>query len=568
MLRKVSLGLGVAIVLADGAIVSLALPRMLVDLHTTVVGVAAVLFVYMAVLAGSVWLGVRYASRVDLRQLVCGGFALVALAGLLCALANSLGVMLLGRVLGATGGGVAAVGAFGLIDGAGTGRRAWLLASVIGTMVGPALGGVLTQLFDWRSIFVVQIPFAAVAGAGALFARGVRSPVSGSEPRERFNRVAAAAAGLVSAALSAVLFLLVLMIITGWDISPLRAAVAVSVLPVAALFGVRVRASPQVRLVAGCVLIGAGILALAWLPEPTIAWTLAPQALAGFGAGMAMPALGGELLPQDTARQAAGLLSIRHAAIALTLVAVAPVIAHQLTTGVREAQLKGIALVLDAKLSPAQKFRLAPPLFAAVQSDQPRLSLRAAFAAHRSSFSGNDLVAYDELASRSQDLLTGIVKRGFRPAFMIAGLLALLAGALSVLLLTGGVRRRAGAAPAAAEAPRSPRRMGGIAVGVVLAAAVAVPVGYAVGERALAPKPVALSDPCHGGSLPGSGGITGFLQDRALQVVDAAACKLHTTREELVLALADPAESDRFAASHGGINPHDILQPLLSLLNL
>jgi predicted MFS family arabinose efflux permease len=438
VLRRASLGLGVAIVLADGSIVSLALPRMLVDLHTTVVGVAAVLFVYMAVLAGSVWLGVRYASRIDLRQLVCGGFALVALAGLLCALADSLGVMLLGRVLGAIGGGIAAVGAFGLIDGAGTGRRAWLLASVLGAMVGPALGGVLTQLFAWRSIFVVQIPIAAVAGAGALYARGARSPVSGSgsAPEERFSRVAAAAAGLVSAALSAVLFLLVLMIITGWDISPLRAAVAVSVLPVAALLGVRVQASPEIRLVAGSGLIGAGILALAWLPEPTIAWTLAPQALAGFGAGMAMPALAGELLPQDNARQAAGLLSIRHAAIALTLVAVAPVIAHQLNSGVREAQLKGIALVLDAKLSPAQKFSLAPPLFAAVQSDRPRSSLRAAFAAHRSSFSGSNLVAYDELASRSQDLLTGIVKRGFRPAFVIAGLLALLAAALSVLLLT------------------------------------------------------------------------------------------------------------------------------------
>ena len=34
---------------------------------------------------------------------------------------------------------------------------------MLGATLGPVLGGVLTQLFDWRAIFVVQAPVAALA---------------------------------------------------------------------------------------------------------------------------------------------------------------------------------------------------------------------------------------------------------------------------------------------------------------------------------------------------------------------------------------------------------------------
>ena len=42
-------------------------------------------------------------------------------------------------------------------------RRWWALAGAVGAAIGPALGGVLTELFDWRAIFFVQAPI--VAGA-------------------------------------------------------------------------------------------------------------------------------------------------------------------------------------------------------------------------------------------------------------------------------------------------------------------------------------------------------------------------------------------------------------------
>ena len=42
-----------------------------------------------------------------------------------------------------------------------------------------------------------------------------------------------------------------------------------------------------------------------------------------------------------------------------------------------------------------------------------------------------------------------------------------------------------------------------------------------------------------------------MLQDEALRLLDAAACRLHASREELVLALTSKADARRFKAEHG-----------------
>jgi len=563
-LRRALVAVGVGLVLADGSIVSLALPRILVDLHTTVVGLAAILFVYMAVLAVAALVTAQIGGRRDPRHLASCGFALVALAGVVCASTQSLDVMLIGRAIGAAGGGVCAASSFELLEGGGRGARVWLLASVLGLAAGPAVGGVLTQVFEWRAIFILQVPLGIVA-ALVTYTWPALSPVTSSPAQPRSIRstgrvsrlVAAIALACISGALSAVLFLLVLVLIAGWSVSPIRAAIAVSVLPVAAIAGAWIAGPAWWRAVVGSLLVGAGILALAWIPQADLWWTVAPQLLAGVGAGLALRALSGELLPQTTMTQAGRLLSVRHAAVAVVLIALGPLISTQLNAGVRQAQLQGIALVLDAKLSPEQKIRLAPSLFGAVSAEQPLASLRAALAAHQSEFSGADLVVYKQFGSRSQTVLLNVVKRGFRWSFLVTGMLAMLAAAL---LLTQAISSSRGSTSPARR--RSRPRRGALALLIVV---VVVPAGYAACDRALSTTPVQIADPCSGGSLPIIGGITGLLQTGALEVLDQAACRLHTSREELVLALASPAEAKRFAASHDGINPHSIISPLISL---
>ena len=49
-------------------------------------------------------------------------------------------------------------------------RRLWIAAAVFGAAVGPALGGALTQAFDWRAIFLAQVPLALAAAVACLVA--------------------------------------------------------------------------------------------------------------------------------------------------------------------------------------------------------------------------------------------------------------------------------------------------------------------------------------------------------------------------------------------------------------
>jgi hypothetical protein len=564
------------LVLADASIVTLALPELLRALDTTVEGVAAVIAVYTFVLAAALLPAERLMRRVGASTLGAAGFVLFGLASAVCAGADSLGVLLVARAVQALGGAAGLIAAFSLIDGGmPSGRRHWLGAAVLSSAVGPALGGALTQAFDWRAIFIVQVPLAAVAALGALTGRAdaaalaqadaAAARVAGADaaaarvgPTGTFvatpepadpthvsaplNPLRAVALALLSAALTAVLFLLVLLLVAGWAVSPLGAAATVTVLPLAALLGARVEGTAVQRAVAGSVLVGAGVLALAWLPDANVAWTLLPQAFAGIGMGMALPAFAGELLPERTAHDAAWLLTIRHAGIALVLVAVAPLIASQLEATTRVGQERGVALVLDARLPPQDKLSLAPALLSGVDAERPRAGLEQALDEHRSDFEGEELEVYDQLAQRADDVVVAAVGDAFKWPFVIAGGCALAAA----LLL--GVAGAAGA-------------MGAIAL-----LSLAVPAVYAGLHSAIAPEPVTIADPCDDRELPDSGGLTGFLQDRALELLDAGACRLRVSREELVLGLASEQGAKEFEQRHG-VDPRSVTSLLGGLLN-
>jgi hypothetical protein len=261
--------------------------------------------------------------------------------------------------------------------------------------------------------------------------------------------------------------------------------------------------------------------------------------------GLALPALGGDLLPERDPQDAARLLVLRHVGIALALVVLAPIVSHDLRTSTDRARERGVAVVLDAKLKPTDKIRLAPDLLAGVEDDQPRHGLRAALAQGRGTIPVADRPAYDELARRTDDTLVLAVGEAFRAAFLVTGLLALVAAAAVGPWLTSPRARRALAATAAV--------------------AVALPVAYIGLHAVAAPKPVALRDPCRQRDLPGTGGLEGFLQDRALELLDTTACRAGATREELVLALADGQDRRRFEQRHG-VDPRSLSTILSGLL--
>jgi hypothetical protein len=147
-----------------------------------------------------------------------------------------------------------------------------------------------------------------------------------------------------------------------------------------------------------------------------------------------------------------------------------------------------------------------------------------------------------DLSARADEVLVAAVGEAFRTAFLIAGALALLGAVALVAQWASGRTRRSQTALIAAAATL-----------------VGLPVAYVVLHGTAAPDAIEIQDPCEPRDLPSTGGIEGFLQDRALELLDTTACKAGSSREELVLAIADDAERRRYEAKHD-IDPRSIDQ--------
>src|SRR4029450_10274411 len=111
--------------------------------------------------------------------------ALFPAASIACAAANSLAFLIAARSVQGVGAALLLAGALPVL-----GPTTWTLAGTYGLAVGPALGGVLTQAFDWRAIFVAQAPVAAVALVGVGRSQADTVGIEGWRPALRGPRAA------------------------------------------------------------------------------------------------------------------------------------------------------------------------------------------------------------------------------------------------------------------------------------------------------------------------------------------------------------------------------------------
>jgi predicted MFS family arabinose efflux permease len=524
----VAIAAGVA--LADGSIVTLALPQLLRELGGSVEGIAAVLGVYCAVVAVALPIVVRARERWNARRIGIGGLLLFGAASLGCATAHSLPLLLSMRAVQGLGAACLLMLAFDVLgverEGRPSRRWLWTATAVLGTAAGPAIGGLLAQTFGWRAIFVVQVPIALAASLAVLAHRErvAGAPVTAPAPSSahpRHEAVPMIALALTAAALSSVLFLLVLLLVSGWGFSPLQAAGAMMLVPAGAAAVRRVRGPALTRAAVGCALLGAGVLTLAFLPSPSAWWLLAPLLVAGAGMGLALPAIAGELLHERTPRHAARLLAVRHAGIALTLLLLAPIIAVQVRAASDHAELQGVAALLDSSVSPGEKVKLASVVASSVQSGNPRAALDHALTANAGGLSASDRAALGSLQRQGDAIIVQAAGDSVRAAFLITGLLALMA---AVLLRPPRV--------ALASRRRGLRALTGLTAAIVL-----LPAGYALAKQATPPGTPKLAAPCKAGPKPHAGGFSGLLQSLAITGLDTVACREGITREQLVVNL-------------------------------
>jgi predicted MFS family arabinose efflux permease len=423
----------VGIAFADSSIVVLALPDLYVEFQASIEGIAWVITSYNVAVAIVAFLLLAFVRRVSAAVLTRIGLAVFLGASIACSVAGGLDTLIVFRAVQGVGGAFLLVGALALLAGlAGStarGAAVWTTAGAFGAAVGPALGGLLTQVFDWRAIFVVQAPIAGVALLATVGAHLAAVPAEPEAPPARPAFAANASLGLVFGALVGALFLAVLMLVALWRLSPLEAAAVVTAVPVAAL-AVRplsARLTPRLSVAGGAVLLAGGLAALALLPKSSIAMAALALFFCGAGLGLAVPVLSHATISPEhgLARSGAWSVGSRHLGLVLALVLIAPLLGFELERGAERATLAGVATVLDAPVPLTKKIPIALDMRQAFEdAQQGELpDLDASFDSHGAQTDERVAGLRDDLLTNIKDALT----RSFRTSYGLCALLALLA---------------------------------------------------------------------------------------------------------------------------------------------
>jgi MFS family permease len=424
--RRALIGLGIGLALADSSVVTLALPDILRQFDVEIPEVAWVLTSYNLALAAAAVPAAYAARRRPVPAFVVGTLVFAA-ASLACGLAASFGVLVGARCVQALGGALLVCAALDLLtEVEGSDARAvrtWASAGVAGAALGPAVGGILTETLGWESIFLVQAPLALITLLAAWRLR-VRPLV---EPAGRPNIPANLALLLVSGALTAALFLLVLLLVDGWRIPPAAAGLVVTVMPAAAIATSAVASrlgSRGARAACGAVLIAGGLAALGVLPGSAWWWTIAPQVLVGIGLGLALSALTERALHGRSPQAVHGgwTIAARHAGVVVGLLLLTPVFTTALDRNEDRALRAGAAAVLDSSIPPLDKLGVAQDVLAIVRSaDREVPDVRSAFEDRP------DDEEYRTLEERLVSELDRAITAAFSRPFLLAALLALAA---------------------------------------------------------------------------------------------------------------------------------------------
>jgi EmrB/QacA subfamily drug resistance transporter len=159
----------------DASIVSLALPRLVRNLHASVGAVEWVALAYLLVLVATVAIIGRIADAVGRKLLYVYGFGVFTVGSALCGLAPTLPLLISARVVQAVGAAMLQANSVALIAEAmprpllGSGIGVQGIAQALGLALGPVVGGVLIMLGGWRMIFLVNLPAGAIGIALGWF---------------------------------------------------------------------------------------------------------------------------------------------------------------------------------------------------------------------------------------------------------------------------------------------------------------------------------------------------------------------------------------------------------------
>ncbi len=152
----------------DGTILNTALPAMARDLAEDPLRMQSVIIAYMLTVAllipASGWIADRFGTK----RIFFGAILLFSIGSLLCALADSLGMLVAARVIQGLGGSLMLpVGRLVVLRAYPRSELVRIVSFItipglLGPLLGPTLGGWLVEILSWHWIFLLNLPVGAV----------------------------------------------------------------------------------------------------------------------------------------------------------------------------------------------------------------------------------------------------------------------------------------------------------------------------------------------------------------------------------------------------------------------
>jgi DHA2 family multidrug resistance protein len=176
----------------DTTIANVALPHMQGSLSATQDQISWVLTSYIVAAAIMTPLSGFLATRLGRKKLLLASIAGFTVTSILCGMAMSLPQIVLFRLMqGVFGASLVPLSQAVLLDTFpkekhGSAMALWGVGVMLGPILGPSLGGLLTEYYNWRWIFYINVPVGIVAIMGVMFSMH-ENPPDKSRPFDFFG---------------------------------------------------------------------------------------------------------------------------------------------------------------------------------------------------------------------------------------------------------------------------------------------------------------------------------------------------------------------------------------------
>ncbi len=179
--------LGTVMSALDSSIVNVSLPNMMASFGASVDDIEWVITGYMLAFSTFMPLTAWLRDRMGYRALYISSLAVFTIGSVLCGIAPNLPTLVFARVIQALGGGAITPTGMAMIaevfppSERGRALGIWGVGVIVGPALGPTLGGYLTEVFGWRSIFNINLPIGALGLLAATRVLRLDKPHAGAK---------------------------------------------------------------------------------------------------------------------------------------------------------------------------------------------------------------------------------------------------------------------------------------------------------------------------------------------------------------------------------------------------